>query len=299
MSTLLQDLRFALRTFAQAPGFTAVALVVLALGIGANTAMFTLVNAMLFKPLAGHRPDELVGLFSHDRTKPDLLPRLLVPQLRRHPRQPATSSTALMAHTLRDGGRARRRHDAAHVRRGRVLELLRHARRAARRRPPVHAPTKSARRATCRSSSSATTAGATPASIRRSSAARSRSTRPTSPSSASRRESFTGTMALCRRRCGCRSACSTSSSTTCSRTTGTGLADRANNTLIVVAGRLKPGCRCDGRGAAARRRRRGSSRRRTRPRTRTSCCTVSPLPRMSTSTSPQTDAGIAVAGRRC
>ena len=68
MRQLVQDLRFGARTLIKAPGFTAVAILVLALCIGANSAMFTLVNAMLLKPLAG-KADELVGLFSHDRTK--------------------------------------------------------------------------------------------------------------------------------------------------------------------------------------------------------------------------------------
>jgi predicted permease len=69
MTSLLQDLRFGVRTARKTPGFTAVAIAVLALGIGANSAMFTLVNALLFKPLAG-RADELVGVFSRDRAKP-------------------------------------------------------------------------------------------------------------------------------------------------------------------------------------------------------------------------------------
>jgi hypothetical protein len=70
MRHLLHDLRFGVRTLLKAPGFTLVALCVLALGIGANTAMFTLVNALLFRPLAGEA-DDMVGLYSHDRTKAD------------------------------------------------------------------------------------------------------------------------------------------------------------------------------------------------------------------------------------
>jgi len=72
MATLLHDLRFGMRMLARNPGFTLAAILVLALGIGANTAMFSLVNAFLLKPLVIQKPEELRGVYSRDTTKPDV-----------------------------------------------------------------------------------------------------------------------------------------------------------------------------------------------------------------------------------
>ncbi|MGD9904266.1 MAG: ABC transporter permease [Vicinamibacterales bacterium] len=64
LETLLKDVRYALRGLTRSPGFFAVATVSLALGVGVNTAMFSLVDALLFRPLPVRAPDALVDVFS-------------------------------------------------------------------------------------------------------------------------------------------------------------------------------------------------------------------------------------------
>jgi len=71
MRTLLNDLRYGLRTLVRTPGFTIVAVLTLALGIGANTTIFSVINASPLKPLAFPDPDRLVPVWETFGKGPD------------------------------------------------------------------------------------------------------------------------------------------------------------------------------------------------------------------------------------
>src|ERR1044071_3025659 len=67
MDSIIKDIRYGVRGLLKRPGFTVIALVALALGIGANTAIFSLVNAVVIRPLPFPDPDRLVWVFGNIR----------------------------------------------------------------------------------------------------------------------------------------------------------------------------------------------------------------------------------------
>ena len=77
MDRLLQDLRYAVRTLVRNPVVTVTAVLSLALGIGANTTMFTVINTLFLNPIPASRPSELVALFALDAKNPTRFGSLL------------------------------------------------------------------------------------------------------------------------------------------------------------------------------------------------------------------------------
>ena len=121
--TTWQDVRYAARTLRRSPGFTAVAVVSLALGIGANTAIFSLINTLMLRSLPVSHPEQLVELLSRYPGEPRT-ELLLVAALRALSRsQPVVLGPAGGFSRPRSGEwrRTRARDDRRRVRRGQFL----------------------------------------------------------------------------------------------------------------------------------------------------------------------------------
>ena len=94
---MITDFRFAFRQLWKSPSFTVTAVAILALGIGVNTAIFSLVNVMLFQPPAYHAPAEVVQLYSQDKKNPESFRMFSYPTFQ-DIRQQNTVFTDVMAH---------------------------------------------------------------------------------------------------------------------------------------------------------------------------------------------------------
>jgi predicted permease len=99
MNTLLQDLKFSLRLLAKTPGFTLTAIAVLALGIGVNTGIFSVVHALVFSARPYPQPEQIVQLYTQDTKKPKDYRNFSYPTYRDLREQTGTFS-GVLAHNL-------------------------------------------------------------------------------------------------------------------------------------------------------------------------------------------------------
>src|SRR5476649_1887874 len=95
----MNNLKLIFRQLARTPGFTALAILVLALGIGANAAIFTAINALVFRPLPVQRPRELVALYDGDKIKKSNYRAFSYPNYR-DLRERVTTFAGVAAHNL-------------------------------------------------------------------------------------------------------------------------------------------------------------------------------------------------------
>ena len=72
IDTLWRELKYGVRTLARTPGFAAIAILVMALGIGGNIALFTVVRSVLLKPLPYRDADRLFAIYEHNANQPEL-----------------------------------------------------------------------------------------------------------------------------------------------------------------------------------------------------------------------------------